>query len=102
MIQNKTLGKSGIKISPIGFGGSTLADLNTKLDDIECYKTLEKAFNSGINYFDTAPLYGYGLSEHRLGNFLKTLNIFMFVLFTKKLKQPKVLDDSKKRKLKNT
>ena len=43
MIQNKTLGKSGIKISPIGFGGATLADLNTKLDDIECYKTLKKA-----------------------------------------------------------
>ena len=34
MIQNKTLGKSGIKISPIDFGGSTLADLNTKLDDM--------------------------------------------------------------------
>ena len=83
MIQNKTLGKSGIKISPIGFGGATLADLNTKLDDIECYKTLEKAFNSGINYFDTAPLYGYGLSEHRLGNFLKTLNRDQFILSTK-------------------
>ena len=83
MIQNKTLGKSDIKISPIGFGGATLADLNTKLDDIECYKTLEKAFNSGINYFDTAPLYGYGLSEHRLGNFLKTLNRDQFILSTK-------------------
>ena len=83
MIQNKTLGKSGIKISPIGFGGATLADLNTKLNDIECYKTLEKAFNSGINYFDTAPLYGYGLSEHRLGNFLKTLNRDQFILSTK-------------------
>ena len=83
MIQNKTLGKSDIKISPIGFGGATLADLNTKLDDIECYKTLEKAFNSGINYFDTAPLYGYGLSEHRLGNFLKTLNRDQFTLSTK-------------------
>ena len=83
MIQNKTLGKSGIKISPIGFGGATLADLNTKLNDIECYKTLEKASNSGINYFDTAPLYGYGLSEHRLGNFLKTLNRDQFILSTK-------------------
>ena len=83
MIQNKTLGKSDIKISPIGFGGATLADLNTKLNDIECYKTLEKAFNSGINYFDTAPLYGYGLSEHRLGNFLKTLNRDQFILSTK-------------------
>ena len=82
-MKKKILGKSGIQLSSIGFGGATLADLNAKLDEIECYKTLEKAFSSGINYFDTAPLYGYGLSEHRLGNFLKTIDRKKFILSTK-------------------
>ena len=80
---NKTLGKSGIKVSPIGFGGATLADLNEKLHDKNCYDVLEKSFMSGINYFDTAPYYGYGLSEHRLGNFLKNIDRDKFILSTK-------------------
>ena len=37
----------------------------------------------GINYFDTAPYYGYGLSEHRLGNFLKNIDRDKFILSTK-------------------
>ena len=79
----KKLGKTGIEVSAIGFGGATLGDLNEKLEDKICYETLQKARMNDINFFDTSPFYGYGLSEHRLGNYLKSIKRDDFILCTK-------------------
>lgn len=54
----------------IGFGGAPMAGLYEAVSEEQAQAALEAAWDGGIRYFDTAPLYGYGLSETRLGRFL--------------------------------
>ena len=82
-MKKRKLGKTNIKLSAIGFGGAPLGNLFKKLDEKICYRILEKSFRSKINIYDTSPFYGYGLSEHRLGNYLKNINQKNFYLSTK-------------------
>ena len=82
MIKNK-LGNTDIKLTPLGFGGAPMGDLFERLKEEDCYNTLKKSYENGINIYDTSPLYGYGLSEHRLGNFLKSINREDFYISTK-------------------
>ena len=67
----KKLGNTNIEVSALGLGGAPLGELFENLSEENCYNTLKVSYESGINIFDTSPLYGYGLSEHRFGNFLK-------------------------------
>ena len=83
MIKKNILGKTGIEVSVIGFGGAPLGDLFEILDDQVCYDTLKNSHKNGINFFDTSPYYGYGLSEHRIGNYLKSIKRRDFILCTK-------------------
>ncbi len=55
----------------LGFGASGLGTLYRDVSDGEAQATLEAAYAGGMRYFDTAPLYGHGLSELRLGRFLR-------------------------------
>jgi D-threo-aldose 1-dehydrogenase len=59
--------------SRIGFGASGLGTLYRLVSDRQAEETLEAAYAAGMRYFDTAPLYGHGLSELRLGRFLRSL-----------------------------
>ena len=70
-------------VAAVGFGGAPLGNLFESLDERSCYDILEKTYETGINIYDTSPLYGYGLSEHRLGNFLKTVDEESYFLSTK-------------------
>jgi D-threo-aldose 1-dehydrogenase len=79
----KKLGNTDIKLTPLGFGGAPMGDLFERLKEEDCYNTLKKSYENGINIYDTSPLYGYGLSEHRLGNFLKSINRADFYISTK-------------------
>ncbi len=65
----KTLGKSGIKVSEIGFGAWTIALdwWGKKIDDDEAKRMLKKAYDIGINFFETADMYGKGKSEKLIG-----------------------------------
>lgn len=65
----KTLGKSGIKVSEIGFGAWTIALdwWGKKIEDDEAKKMLKKAYDLGINFFETADMYGKGKSEKLIG-----------------------------------
>ena len=79
----KKLGNTNIQVSALGFGGAPLGELFENLSEENCYNTLKASYESGINIFDTSPLYGYGLSEHRFGNFLKSINRNDFSICTK-------------------
>ncbi len=68
-MRHVTLIGTGIRTSALGFGTSSLMG---KLDKSESFRLLEAAYEKGIRYFDTAPLYGYGESESLLGAFLRT------------------------------
>jgi D-threo-aldose 1-dehydrogenase len=57
----------GLGVTEIGFGGSTLGNLYRAMTDEQAQATLERAWTGGVRYFDTAPHYGLGLAERRLG-----------------------------------
>ncbi|WP_020138354.1 aldo/keto reductase [Streptomyces sp. 351MFTsu5.1] len=64
------LGRSGVTVSRLGLGTSPLGGLFSAVDDGQAADTLDAAWSAGIRYFDTAPHYGAGLAERRLGHFL--------------------------------
>ena len=67
----KILGKTGLKLSIIGFGASPLGEEFGQIVPEEGKKAVEYAIDQGINYFDVSPYYGRTLAEKRLGKFLK-------------------------------
>ena len=63
-----------LSLPKIGFGGAPIGNLFRNIDDNETNEILDEAFKNKINYFDTSPLYGCGLSEIRIGQFIEDLN----------------------------
>jgi len=72
-LKYKTLGKSGIKVSEIGFGAWTIALdwWGKKIEEDEAKRMLKKAYDLGINFFETADMYGKGKSERLIGEVFK-------------------------------
>jgi len=60
-----------VSLTALGFGGAGLGNLFQEVSDEVAVQTISAATSSGIDYFDTAPFYGFGLSEERLGAELK-------------------------------
>lgn len=79
----RRLGKTGLEVTEIGFGTAPLGNLYEKLDDAVAQDTLRAAWQSGLRFVDTAPFYGYGLAEHRVGEFFRNQPRDAFVLSTK-------------------
>jgi D-threo-aldose 1-dehydrogenase len=79
----RPLGKSGVTVTQLGFGGAPLGDFYDKLPESEALATVEAAYDAGVTLFDTSPLYGHGLSEHRFGATLRRKPKGSFVLSTK-------------------
>ena len=69
----RTLGKSGIKVSEIGFGAWTIALdwWGKKIEDDEAKRMLRRAYDLGINFFETGDMYGKGKSERLIGEVFK-------------------------------
>ncbi|KRV47882.1 aldo/keto reductase [Wenjunlia vitaminophila] len=61
------LGGSGVAVTRLGFGTAAIAGLYSEVAEDEAIATIEAAWDAGIRYFDTAPHYGLGVSERRLG-----------------------------------
>ncbi|MCB1486296.1 MAG: aldo/keto reductase [Bauldia sp.] len=68
--QRRKLGRSDVMLPQFGFGGAPLGDLFTKVSDADAVATLSAAWDAGVRYYDTAPWYGRGQSEHRIGRAL--------------------------------
>lgn len=77
------LGNGGIEFTELGFGGGPLGNLMRAISEDQAQATLHAAWDGGIRYFDTAPLYGLGLSETRLNRFLREKPRDEYVLSTK-------------------
>ena len=60
-----------LTFTELGFGTAPLGNLYKSISDDEAARTLELAWDYGVRYYDTAPLYGLGLSETRLNRFLR-------------------------------
>ena len=77
------LGRTGLSVTRLGFGGASIGGLFSPVGEDQARATLEAAWDLGIRYFDTAPLYGYGLSERRVGSALRGHARDAYVLSTK-------------------
>lgn len=83
MIASRSLGRTGLRVSALGLGAAPLGDLFERLDDRSAVDAIEAAVDGGVTLIDTSPLYGHGLSEHRIGNALRRLDRGAVVLCTK-------------------
>ncbi|MBB5519651.1 aldo/keto reductase [Amphiplicatus metriothermophilus] len=63
--------RAGARLARLGFGAAPIGNLYREVSDAQARDALEAAWRAGIRLFDTAPHYGFGLSELRLGAFLK-------------------------------
>jgi D-threo-aldose 1-dehydrogenase len=82
-LPRRRLGRSDVEVSVLGFGGAPLGDLYALLDDGDAIAAVAAAHQAGLTLFDTSPLYGHGLSEHRFGTALRRVPRESFVLSTK-------------------
>jgi D-threo-aldose 1-dehydrogenase len=83
LVARRPVGRTGLEVTVLGFGGLQVGDYWKKMPQDEAYATISHAHAAGIRYFDTAPHYGKGLSEHRLGHQLRQVPRDGFVLSTK-------------------
>jgi D-threo-aldose 1-dehydrogenase len=79
----RPLGKSGLEVTMLGFGGVPLGNLYRACSDAEAHATVRAAYDAGIRLIDTAPLYGFGMSEHRIGAAMRELPRDSWMLSTK-------------------
>ena len=63
----RTLGRTGLQVSEVGFGGAGIGHVWGPTTDEECIRAVQRALDLGINFFDTSPMYGGGRSEENLG-----------------------------------
>jgi len=69
-LQHRPLGKTGLLVSPIGFGASPLGDVFGTVSPTQGRAAVHHAIDNGINLFDVSPYYGLTLAEDRLGDHL--------------------------------
>lgn len=74
---------AGVQLTELGLGGAALGNLYRAVSDDDALAAVEAAWDAGVRYFDTAPHYGLGLSERRLGRALASYPRDDYVLSTK-------------------
>ena len=79
----RKLGSRGPSVTGLGLGTAPIGNMFTGVSDEDAYATVDAAWAGGIRYFDTAPLYGHGASERRLGHALRRRPRDEYVLATK-------------------
>ncbi len=82
-IPTRRLGRASLSVTVLGFGAAPLGDLYAKLDEAAAVATVEAALAGGVRLIDTSPLYGHGLSEHRVGAALRRSSARGVVVSTK-------------------
>ena len=83
MIKKRKIGNTNLEISEFSMGTAPIGGWPVAVNEKKAFETLTTAWDKGIRYFDTAPLYGSGMAEERLGNFLKNKKRDDFAVATK-------------------
>ncbi len=78
-MDSRLLGKTGLHVSVLGFGCGNVGGLMVRGTPAERERAIARAMELGISYFDTAAMYGNGLSEQHLGQAIKALNVSLNV-----------------------
>ena len=82
-MQTRPVAGTTLALTELGYGASSLGNLYRETTDEEAHSAVQRAWDDGIRYFDTAPHYGLGLSEKRLGAALAAFPRDQYVLSTK-------------------
>ena len=71
LLPTRCIGKTTLSVTELGYGAASLGNLYRIVSDSDAREAADAAIEAGISYFDTAPFYGFGLSERRLGDALR-------------------------------
>jgi len=82
-MQYRPLGKTGLSLSVLGFGGAPLGGVYGVVEETEAIRTVHAALDAGVNYFDVAPFYGDTAAEAALGKYLQGIAREKFIVSTK-------------------
>ena len=82
-MEYRKLGNTGLEVSVLGFGASSLGGVFHQVDPEACVETVWAALDGGINFFDVSPAYGETLAETNLGIALKGIARDRYYLATK-------------------
>ncbi len=82
-LSTRKIGSTDLDIVTLGLGCATLGNLYHPVSDEDARETVRCALDSGLSYIDTAPYYGFGLSERRVGDVLRQQDRKSFILSTK-------------------
>ena len=77
------LGRTDVMVTRLGLGTAPLAGLYQAVEESDAIAAIERSWQLGIRFFDTAPLYGFGLAEQRVGLVLREKPRAEFTLATK-------------------
>lgn len=91
----RRLGRTAVEVTGLGFGGASIGELFVRVPERDALATIDAAWDAGIRFFDTAPWYGRGLSELRIGSGLRDRPRADYTLSTKvgRVLHPHVGDD---------
>lgn len=82
-MKKRRIGSTALEVTEYSFGGASLGNLYEAVSRDNAMAVLDAAWTSGMRYFDTAPHYGFGLSERRFGDYLRDKPRDSYVLSTK-------------------
>lgn len=82
-MDKRRVGNTALEVTEVSFGGAAIGGLYRACPREAAMETLQTAWDLGLRYFDTAPFYGFGLSERRFGDFLRYKPRSSYVLSTK-------------------
>jgi D-threo-aldose 1-dehydrogenase len=71
-VNRRRIGRTGVQVTELGFGSAPIGNLYAAVSDEQAEATVDVAWQAGVRYFDTAPHYGLGLAERRLGRALSS------------------------------
>ena len=83
-LDKRKLGNTDVELTSLGLGTSPLGGAGVRVSFEQFETVVLKAYELGVRYFDTAPLYGLGKSEHSLGHILRTHNLRSDVVLSTK------------------
>ncbi|HXT78761.1 MAG TPA: aldo/keto reductase [Acetobacteraceae bacterium] len=81
--KQRQVGRTSLKVTELGLGTATMGGSRIPVTRAEGEAIVEAAWNAGVRYVDTAPFYGVGAAEHRVGDALRDKNRAEWVLSTK-------------------
>lgn len=82
-MKKRRIGKTALEVTEYSFGGASLGNLYQAVTEPDAVAVLDAAWTAGMRYFDTAPHYGFGRSERRFGDYLRSKPRDEYVLSTK-------------------